>query len=89
MKLNDIFQEIHADDGWGRSYKQFTPRFIKYAKAKMSIASWESEDRSQFLASDNCVSSLMQGNFTHEQRNAIVENWETFFFRRFISDSNF
>ena len=77
--LNEVFQEIHADDGWGRSYKQFTPRFIKYAKAKMPIASWESEDRNQFLASDNCVSSLMQGNFTHEQRKAIFDNWENLF----------
>jgi hypothetical protein len=79
MELNKVFQEIHADDGWGRSYKQFTPRFIEYAKAKTPIGSWKSEDRNQFLASDNCVSSLMQGNFTHEQRKAIVDNWETNF----------
>ena len=79
MKLNDVFQDIHADDGWGMAYKQFTPRFIEYAKNKLPISSWKGEDRDQFLASDNCVSSLMQGNFTHEQRKAIVDNWETYF----------
>ena len=78
MELNKVFQEIHADDVWGRSYKQFTPRFIEYARTKTPIASWESEDREQFLASENCVSSLMQGNFTHEQRKTIVAHWEDF-----------
>ena len=79
MELNKVFQDIYADDEWGKSYKLFTPRFIEYAKAKTPITSWKNEDREQFLASDNCVSSLMQGNFTHEQRKAIVENWETYF----------
>ncbi len=79
MKLNDVFQDIHADDGWGMAYKQFTPHFIEYAKNKLPISSWKGEDRDQFLASDNCVSSLMQGNFTHEQRKAIVDNWKTYF----------
>ena len=79
MELNKVFQEIQADDAWGRSYKKFTPRFIEYAKSKTPIASWDSEDREQFLASENCVSSLMQGNFTHEQRKAIVAHWEKYF----------
>lgn len=79
MELNKVFQEIHADDEWGKSYKKFTPLFIAYAKSKTPIASWKSEDREQFLASENCVSSLMQGNFSHEQRKAIVDNWENYF----------
>lgn len=79
MKLNDVFQDIHADDGWGKAYKHFTPLFIEYAKNKMPIASWKSEDRDEFLASYNCVSSLRQGNFTHEQRKAIFDNWENLF----------
>ena len=79
MELNNVFQDIHANDGWGMAYKKFTPRFIDYAKNKLPISSWTGEDRDQFLASDNCVSSLMQGNFTHEQRKAIVDNWETYF----------
>lgn len=79
MELNKVFKEIDADDEWGRSYKLYTPRFIEYAKSKTPIASWKGEDRDQFLASSNCVSSLMQGNFTHEQRKAIIENWKTNF----------
>lgn len=79
MELNKVFQDINAEDGWGKSYKFYTPHFIEYAKNKMPIASWKNEDREQFLASDNCVSSLMQGNFTHEQRKALVDNWETCF----------
>lgn len=79
MELNNVFQDIYADDRWGRAYQKFTPRFIEYAKKKLPISSWKSEDRDQFLASDNCVSSLLQGNFSHEQRNAIVDNWETCF----------
>lgn len=79
MELNKVFQEVNADDGWCRSYKQFIPRFIEYAKAKKPIASWKRKDREQFLASGNCVSSLIQSNFTYEQRKAIVENWESHF----------
>ena len=79
MELNKVFQEINAEDGWGKSYKNFTPHFIEYAKNKLPIASWKNEDREQFLASDNCISSLMQGNFTHEQRKALIDNWETYF----------
>jgi len=79
MELNKVFQEIHAEDGWGKSYKYFTPHFIEYAKNKLPIASWKNDDREQFMASDNCVSSLMQGNFTHEQRKVLIDNWETYF----------
>ena len=76
MELNKVIQEINADDEWGKSYRYFIPRFIQYAKDKTPIGSWNNEDREQFLASHNCVSSLRQGNFSHEQRNAIVDNWE-------------
>lgn len=79
MELNEVFQEIPAGDEWGRAYQKFAPRFIEYAKKKLPISSWENEDRIKFLASENCVSSLRQGNFSHEQRKAIVENWETSF----------
>ena len=92
MELNKVFQEIPADDEWGRAYKHFTPLFIEYAKNKIPIASWKSEDRDQFLASYNCVSSLRQGNFTHEQRRAIVDNWETLFIEplyKIVTNENF
>ena len=79
MKLNQEFETIYADDSWGKSYKKFAPRFIEYAKSKSPIDQWSPEDRDQFLASENCVSSLKQGNFTHEQRKAIVDNWELLF----------
>lgn len=80
MELNKVFLTIdNANDVWGKSYKQFIPRFIDYAKTKTPISLWKDEDRTQFLASENCVSSLMQGNFTHKQRKAIVDNWETDF----------
>lgn len=92
MELNKVFQKISAEDGWGKSYKKFIPHFIEYAKNKQPIALWENEDREQFLASDNCVSSLMQGNFTHEQRRALVENWETCFLEplyQIVTSDNF
>ena len=92
MKLNKVFKEIQANDEWGKSYKRFAPRFIEYAKTKTPIASWKSEDRDQFLASYNCVSSLRQGNFTHEQRRAIVDNWETLFTEplyKIVTNENF
>ncbi len=76
MELNKVFQEVSANDEWGNAYKRYLPRFIEYAKAKKPIATWDDEDREQFLSSENCVSSLKQGNFTHEQRNAIVDNWK-------------
>ena len=76
MELNKIFQNIQADDPWGNSYKSFVPRFIEYAKAKKPIADWEETDRAEFLASNNCISSLQRGNFSHEQRKAIVDHWE-------------
>lgn len=77
--LNKVFPEIDANDRWGNDYKHFSPIFIDYAKERKPIASWKDEDREHFLASCNCVSSLMQGNFTHEQRKAIVDNWEECF----------
>lgn len=79
MKLNKEFEQIYADDTWGKSYIKFVPRFIEYAKSKTPIGQWSHEDRNQFLASENCVSSLKQGNFTHEQRKAIVDNWDSIF----------
>lgn len=79
MELNKVFQEIHAEDEWGMSYKNFTPHFIEYAKNKLPIASWKNEDREQFLASVNCVASLKQGNFTCEQREVLVDNWKEHF----------
>ena len=79
MKLNTIFPEVFANDGWGKSYAQYVPKFIEYAKNKTAIADWEREDREQFLASENCVASLKQGNFTHEQRQLIVNAWSDSF----------
>lgn len=79
MELNKVFQEINAEGEWGKSYKYFAPHFIEYAKNKLPIASWKDEDRDQFLKSENCVSSLKQGNFTHEQRKALIDNWGTHF----------
>ena len=79
MELNKVFQEIQANDDWSNSYKKFVPHFIGYAKEKKPIISWNKEEREQFLASENCVSSLLQGNFTHDQRKAIIDNWENYF----------
>ena len=92
MELNKVFQKIQADDEWGISFKQFAPRFIEYAKAKQPIVSWKEEDQDQFLASSNCISSLMQGNFTHEQRNALIDNWEKSFVEplyKIVTSENF
>lgn len=79
FKLNKVFPEIPANDDWGNSYKYFVPRFIEYARKKMPIGSWEKEDQENFIATVNCVSSLKQGNFTLEQRKALVDNWEKYF----------
>lgn len=76
MSLSEIFPNINANDGWGNSLKKFVPNFIEYAQKKTPIALWQDEDREQFLASENCVSSLKQGNFSHNQRKAIIDNWE-------------
>lgn len=75
MKLNTIFDKVFANDDWGKSYAHFVPKFIEYAKVKTPIADWNREDREHFLNSVNCVSSLKQGNFTHEQRKLIVDAW--------------
>lgn len=79
MELNEVFQEINANDEWGNAYKQFAPRFIEYAKNRTPIASWADEVRRKFLDSNNCVSSLRQGNFTKNQRKAIIDNWQAEF----------
>ena len=92
MELNKLFQEVSANDRWGISYKKYIPRFIQYAKSKTPISSWEAEDREQFLASENCVSSLKQGNFTHEQRKLIIDSWESSFSEllfQIVSSDNF
>lgn len=79
MELKNVFQEIYASDDWGQKYQHYVPLFIEYAKAKQPIDTWANEDREQFLASVNCVSSLKQGNFTYEQRKAIIDNWNEYF----------
>lgn len=79
MELNKVFPDIQADDEWGNANKHYIPRFIEYAKAKKPIAEWDDDERNQFLATTNCVSSLQQGNFSHSQRKAIVDKWEELF----------
>lgn len=77
MELNKIFESVDVEGGWKAYYKKYVQKFINYAKDKTPILSWEEEDRLEFLKSHNCVSSLKQGNFSHEQRKKICENWET------------
>jgi hypothetical protein len=78
MKLKDILPPINVDDDWGRSYKEFIPRFIQYAKERKHIKEWEPIDRNHFLRSVNCVSSLKQGNFYHNEREIIQNSWDEF-----------
>jgi len=75
MKLNILFPEVSTNDIWGNSYAKYVPRFIEYAKSKKPIGDWNSEDREEFLATTNCVSSLQQGNFSHEQRGLLIDAW--------------
>ena len=75
MKLNILFPEVSTNDIWGNSYAKYVPRFIEYAKSKKTIGEWNSEDREEFLATTNCVSSLQQGNFSHEQRGLLIDAW--------------
>ena len=92
MQLNELFQEIQANDRWGLSFQKYAPRFINYAKSKTPITKWNTEDKKEFLASDNCVSSLMQGNFTHDQRKILEESWEKEFMEplyRIVSSERF
>lgn len=75
--LNELFQEIvPQNDWWAQQYRKYVPRFIIYAKKKIPISQWDQEDRTEFLASVNCVSSLKQGNFSKDQREILIENWE-------------
>lgn len=79
MQLNKLFPEISTDDIWGNSFAYHVPRFIEYAKNKKPISQWDLKDREEFLAASNCVSSLQQGNFSHEQRELLINAWEDSF----------
>lgn len=79
-QLNEVFPNLseEAKDEWGDRYVKFVPKFIEYAKQKKLIADWEPDDRTEFLKANNGICSLLQGNFSHEQQQLLINHWGEF-----------
>ena len=79
-QLNEVFPNLseEAKDTWGDNYAKFVSKFIEYAKQKKLIADWEPADRTEFLKANNCISSILQGNFSHEQQELLIDHWGEF-----------
>lgn len=76
-KLQAYLQAIEVSDGWKNNYNDFVPKFVNEAEKGKDWSDWDKRVFNEFFekSNDQCVSSLRQGYFTHEERAAIKSNW--------------
>ena len=69
---------INHDDDWAQSYKHFVPLFIQEAKSKTRWEDWNKDVFWEFFErpNDQCVSSLKQGYFSHEEKGELKNHWD-------------
>lgn len=70
-------EQIDRDDQWVHSYKHFVPLFIREAQTKTNWEDWDQDVFWEFFErpNDQCVSSLQQGYFSHDERSALKAHW--------------
>lgn len=70
-------ERIDRDDKWVQSYKHFVPLFIQEAKTKTRWEDWDKDVFWEFFerSDGQCVSSLRQGYFYHEERAELKKHW--------------
>lgn len=71
-------EQINCDDDWTQSYKHFIPLFIQEAKSKTRWEDWNKDVFWEFFErpNDQCVSSLKQGYFSHEEKGVLKNHWD-------------
>ena len=71
-------EQINCDDDWAQSYKHFIPLFIQEAKSKTRWEDWNKDVFWEFFErpNDQCVSSLKQGYFSHEEKGVLKNHWD-------------
>lgn len=71
-------EQINCDDDWAQSYKHFIPLFIQEAKSKTRWEDWNKDVFWEFFErpNDQCVSSLKQGYFSHEEKGELKNHWD-------------
>lgn len=76
MRLNEIIPDYQPNKYWAEDYRKWVSLYVANAKEGKHIRDWDHNVRETLLASDNHVSSLMQGNFSHVQREALRNQWD-------------
>lgn len=75
--IDKIITEIKVWDNWQNNYKNFVPLFIEEAKTKNNWTEWDNEVFQEFFEKnrDQCVASLQQGYYSHDEKLKIKSNW--------------
>lgn len=78
MTIKEILNKIEVQKDWLAEYNKFVPLFIKEAETKTKWEDWDEKVFFEFFerSADQCVSSLRQGYFTHNEQDKIKEHWE-------------
>ncbi|PWN72212.1 ATPase [Chryseobacterium phosphatilyticum] len=77
MTFTELIDEIEIWDDWRGKYNRFVPQFVSEASTGKNWEDWDQDIFYEFFMrpGDQCVSSLKQGYFTHEERDLIKEKW--------------
>ncbi|MDC8099308.1 AAA family ATPase [Chryseobacterium rhizosphaerae] len=77
MTFTELIDKLEIWDHWQERYSHYVPLFIEEAKTGENWEDWDKEVFYEFFmrSSDQCVSSLKLGYFTHEEKDLIKENW--------------
>lgn len=75
--LAAICAQIDVWEDWRKNYGTFVPRFIEEAAKGGNWSDWDEDVFYEYFlrTSNQCVSSLSQGYFNHNERDAIKEHW--------------
>ncbi|AQX50805.1 AAA family ATPase [Elizabethkingia anophelis] len=75
--IDKIINEIKVWDNWQNNYKNFVPLFIEEAKIKNNWTEWDNKVFQEFFEKnrDQCVASLQQGYYSHDEKLKIKNNW--------------
>ncbi len=75
--IDKVINEIKVWDNWQNNYKNFVPLFIEEAKIKNNWTEWDNKVFQEFFEKnrDQCVASLQQGYYSHDEKLKIKNNW--------------
>ncbi|CAH0290985.1 AAA family ATPase [Chryseobacterium sp. Bi04] len=77
MTFTELIDKLEIWDHWQERYSHYVPLFIGEANTGKNWEDWDKEVFYEFFmrSSDQCVSSLKLGYFTHEEKDLIKTNW--------------